>query len=236
MPKMKGIGKNRGLGGIASRRRAAVRVRAAKRFSNSSRRWLQRQMNDPYVAAAKEEGFRSRAAYKLLQLDEQFHLLRPGKRVVDLGAAPGGWSQVARQKVGDHGTVVALDLLPMDPIPGVTALQMDFLTSDAPDLLRQAMQGSADVVLSDMAPSTTGHSRTDHTRITLLAEAAAHFALEVLAPDGVFVCKLFQGGADKELLDLLKQRFARVRHAKPPASRSDSTESYIVATGFRKPT
>jgi 23S rRNA (uridine2552-2'-O)-methyltransferase len=231
---MKGTSKNRGLGGIASRRRKTVRVRAAKRFSESSRKWLQRQMNDPYVAAAKEDGYRSRAAYKLLQLDERFHLLHKGQRVVDLGAAPGGWSQVAVQKIGAKGKLVALDILPMEPIPGAAILHMDFLAVDAPAKLRELLGGGADLVLSDLAPSTTGHTGTDHIRIMALAESAAQFATEILAPDGAFVCKLFQGGAEKNLLDLLKKHFAKVKHAKPPASRDDSAETYIVAMGFRK--
>ena len=230
---MKGAGKNRGLGGIASRRREAVRVRAANRFTESSRRWLQRQMNDPYVAAAKQKGYRSRAAFKLLQLDDQFRFLRPGLKVVDLGAAPGGWTQVVAEKSGSHGKIAAIDILPMEPVSGADILHLDFLADEAPDRLKKLLKGKADLVLSDMAPSTTGHSKTDHIRIMALAEAATHFAIEILAPKGVFVCKLFKGGAEKELLDLLNRHFAKVRHAKPSACRADSSESYIVATGFK---
>lgn len=231
---MKGKGSHRGLGGIASRRREAVRVRATRQRSNSSHQWLQRQLNDPYVAAAKEEGYRSRAAFKLLQLDEQFHLLKPGQRIVDLGAAPGGWSQVAASKIGSRGKLVALDILPMDPIPGVEIVQMDFLADDAPEKLKALLKGSADLVMSDLAPSTTGHSRTDHIRIMALAEVAALFAMEVLVPGGALVCKFFQGGAEKELLNQLKKHFTKIKHAKPPASRAESSETYLVAQGFRK--
>lgn len=230
---MKGLGKNRGIGGIASRRREAVRVRAKNNRSESSRKWLVRQLNDPYVAAAKEEGYRSRAAYKLLQLDEQFRLLRSGLRVVDLGAAPGGWSQVVAAKLKGNGKLVALDLLPILPIRGADILQLDFLADDAPAKLKTALGSNADLVLSDLAPSATGHARTDHLRVMMLAEAAAYFAIEVLAPGGAFVCKFFQGGAEKELLDILKRRFAKVRHAKPPASRAESSETYLVAQGFK---
>lgn len=230
---MKGQSKNRGIGGLASKRREAVRVKTAKKRSASSAAWLQRQLNDPYVAAAKEEGFRSRAAFKIMQLDEQFKLLRAGMKIVDLGAAPGGWSQVAAKKIGAKGKLIALDILEMQPLPGATILHMDFLADDAPDELKKALAGEADLVLSDMAPSTTGHARTDHLRIMGLAENAAAFAIEILAPGGAFVCKLFQGGAEKDLLDLLKKHFSKVRHAKPHASRSDSSESYIVAQGFK---
>ncbi len=230
---MKGSGKNRGLGGIASRRRAAVRVKTGRRRTVSSKKWLERQLNDPYVAAAKESGYRSRAAFKLIQLDEQFKLLRPGMRMVDLGAAPGGWSQVAAAKIGGKGKLVALDILPMEPIKGVEVLLMDFLADDAPNRLRAALLGDADLVLSDMAPPTTGHNGTDYLRIMALVETAAHFAMQVLTPGGTFVCKLFQGGAEKALLDSLKQNFAKVKHAKPAASRADSSENYLVAMGFK---
>jgi 23S rRNA (uridine2552-2'-O)-methyltransferase len=231
---MKGSGKHRGLGGIASRRRAAVRVKAKATRSESSRRWLQRQLNDPYVAAAKTEGYRSRAAFKLMQLDEQFHLLRPGLRVVDLGAAPGGWCQVAIQKIGKAGKIIACDILPMDPIEGVEILHFDFLEAEATEKLKKLLKGPADLVLSDLSPSTTGHARTDHIRIVALAEAAALFAEEVLAPGGTFVCKLFQGGAEKVLLDALRRHFTKIKHAKPAASRAESSEAYIVAQGFKK--
>ncbi len=232
---MKGTGKHRGLGGVASRRRAAVRVKAKATRSESSRQWLQRQLNDPYVAAAKDEGYRSRAAFKLLQLDEQFRLLRPGMRVVDLGAAPGGWTQVVAAESGAKGKLIAIDILPMGAIEGAEILHMDFLADDAPDKLKALLQGPADLVLSDMAPSTTGHSGTDHIRVMALAEAAAQFALEVLAPGGAFVCKFFQGGAEKQLLDQLRKNFAKVKHAKPAASRSGSSETYLVAQGFKRP-
>lgn len=231
---MKGQSKNRGIGGIASKRREAVRVKTAKKRSPSSATWLQRQLNDPYVAAAKEMGFRSRAAFKLIQLDEQFHFLKKSMKVVDLGAAPGGWSQVVAKKMGPKGKLIALDLLPIDPIDGAVILLMDFLADEAPDQLKEALGGEADIVLSDMAPSTSGHQATDHLRIMDLAENAAYFAFEVLAPGGTFVCKYFQGGAEKQLLDQLKKHFVKVRHAKPASSRSDSSESFIVATGFRK--
>jgi 23S rRNA (uridine2552-2'-O)-methyltransferase len=231
---MKGRGRNRGLGGIASRRREAVRVRATRQRSNSSHRWLQRQLNDPYVAAAKEEGFRSRAAFKLMQLEEKFGFLKPGLRVVDLGAAPGGWSQVTATEIGETGKLVAIDILPMGSIPGVEIVQMDFLADDAPEKLKALLKGPADLVLSDLAPSTTGHSGTDHIRIMMLAEAAALFAMEVLTPGGSFVCKFFQGGAEKELLAKLKKHFSKVKHAKPAASRAESSETYLVAMGFRK--
>ena len=228
-------GKNGGLGDVASRRRVAVRVKAKSRRSESSRQWLQRHLNDPYVAAAQEEGYRSRAAFKLLQLDEKFKLLKPGMRVLDLGAAPGGWTQVANKIINlkNGGKLVALDILPMPPIAGVEILQMDFLADDVPHKLKALMGGSADLVLSDMSPNTTGHPGTDHIRIMALAELAAHFAVDILAPGGAFVCKFFQGGAEKETLALLKQHFAKTRHAKPMASRAESSETYLVAQGFR---
>ncbi len=212
-------------------RQAAVRVKTAKRRSTSSTRWLERQLNDPYVAEARKRGFRSRAAFKLLQLDEKFHILKRGQRVVDLGAAPGGWTQIAVQK--GAGKVVGIDLLEVEPVPGATIIQLDFLDPSAPDRLKTLLKGPADVVLSDMAANTTGHTQTDHLRIMGLAEAAYAFAAEVLAPGGAFVCKLFKGGAEKGLSDALKRDFAVVRNAKPAASRADSAESYIVATGFR---
>jgi 23S rRNA (uridine2552-2'-O)-methyltransferase len=217
-------------------RQTTVRVKTATKRSNSSARWLERQLNDPYVADAKRRGFRSRAAFKLLQLDEKFHLLAPGKRIVDLGAAPGGWTQVAVERVQPEktgGQVVGLDILEMEPLPGATTMQADFLDEAAPERLKATMGGPADVVLSDMAAPTTGHQQTDHLRIMALAEAAYDFAEEVLAPGGTFVCKLFQGGAERDLLTRLKQDFATVRHAKPPASRQDSSETYVVAMGFR---
>jgi 23S rRNA (uridine2552-2'-O)-methyltransferase len=217
-------------------RQATVRVKTANKRSVSSARWLQRQLNDPYVAEAQRRGYRSRAAFKLLQLDEKYGLLKRGARVVDLGAAPGGWTQVAVEKVkpeGPRGAVVGLDILAMEPIPGAVCLQLDFLDPSAPDRLKEALGGPVDIVLSDMAAPTTGHPRTDHLRIMGLAETAYAFAAEVLAPGGAFVCKLFQGGAERDLLDALKRDFALVRHSKPPASRADSAETYVVATGFR---
>jgi 23S rRNA (uridine2552-2'-O)-methyltransferase len=223
-------------GGGSSRpggRQAAVRVRTAKKRTLSSTLWLERQLNDPYVAEAKKRGFRSRAAFKLLQLDEKYRLLRRGLRVVDLGCAPGGWTQVAVEKVGPSGRVVGIDILPTDAVPGATLLHLDFLDPAAPEHLKAALDGPADLVLTDMAAPTTGHAATDHLRIMALAEVAYAFAKEVLAPGGGFVAKVFQGGAEKELLDQLKRDFATVRHAKPPASRSDSAETYVVATGFR---
>ncbi len=218
-------------------RSLAVRVKTGRGRKTASTRWLQRQLNDPYVAEAKKRGFRSRAAFKLIQLDESFGLLRRGLRVVDLGAAPGGWSQVCAETVGAGagGQVVALDILEMDPIPDVAALTQDFLDDAAPDRLKALLGGPADLVLSDMAAPTTGHRNTDHLRIMALAEAAYAFAAEVLAPEGAFVAKLFQGGAQRDLLEPLKRDFATVRHAKPPASRDDSSETYIVAQGFRGP-
>ncbi len=212
---------------------ASVRVKSAKGRPIASTRWLQRQLNDPYVAEAQRRGFRSRAAFKLAELDDRFKILKPGQRVVDLGAAPGGWSQVAAAKVGRQGGVVAVDTQPIEPISGVEILQADFLDDDAPDRIRAALGGPADVVLSDMAPHFTGHARTDHVRTAALAEAAYAFAAEVLAPGGGFVCKVLSGGAEKALLDSLKRDFRQVRHAKPPSSRKESSEMYVVATGFR---
>ncbi len=225
--------KKTGTGGLASKRREAVRVKTAKKRTTSSARWLQRQLNDPYVVAAKEAGYRSRAAFKILQLDEQFHFIKAGQRVIDLGAAPGGWSQVVVKRIGAKGKLIALDIQEMDPIGGAEIIHMDFLDDDAPEKLKELLGGKASLVLSDMAPSTTGHTATDHIRIMGLAENAAHFAVEVLAPNGVFVCKYFQGGAEKSLLDMLKKNFAKVRHAKPASSRQDSSESFIVAMGFK---
>ncbi len=210
-----------------------TRLRTAKGRSTASQRWLERQLNDPYVRAAKEQGLRSRAAFKLAEIDARFHLLRPGARVVDLGAAPGGWTQVAVRAVGERGKVVALDLLPMDPVPGAIVLQGDFQDPAAEQAVLAALDGPADLVLSDMAPNTTGHGATDHLRIMALAELALDFALGVLAPGGGFVAKVFQGGSERALLEVLKRRFDAVRHAKPPASRKDSSELYVVATGFR---
>jgi 23S rRNA (uridine2552-2'-O)-methyltransferase len=208
-----------------------VAVRTARGRSGASQRWLARQLNDPYVRAAKEQGWRSRAAYKLLELDERFHLIRKGAHVVDLGAAPGGWSQVAISR--GAAKVVAIDILPMEPLSGITILQADFSAEETEARLIEALGGKADLVLSDMAPNTTGHAATDHLRIMALAEAALDFALGVLAEGGSFVAKVLQGGTEREMLARLKQHFASVRHAKPPASRKESSELYVVATSFR---
>ncbi len=209
------------------------RVKTANKRSLSSQKWLERQLNDPYVARAKREGYRSRAAYKLLEIDEKYKILKPGQRVVDLGAAPGGWSQIAAKVVGAKGKVVGIDLLPIDPMPGVEFIELDFLDESAPGRLIEMLGGPADVVMSDMAANTTGHKKTDHLRIIGLAEAAIYFAREILAPGGAFVAKVFQGGTENQLLADLKRDFAVVRHVKPAASRADSAELYVMATGFR---
>jgi 23S rRNA (uridine2552-2'-O)-methyltransferase len=209
----------------------AVPLRTAKGRTGASQRWLARQLNDPYVAAAKQQGWRSRAAFKLMELDDRFHLIRRGARVVDLGAAPGGWSQVAVKR--GAGLVVGVDLLPIDPVAGATLLLGDFTAPDMPERLAAELGAKADLVLSDMAPNTTGHVATDHLRIMALAEAALAFAQEVLAEGGSFVAKVFQGGSERTMLEQLKRHFATVRHAKPPASRKESSELYVVATGFR---
>lgn len=218
-----------------SGRTVTTRVRTAKGRTNSSTRWLQRQLNDPYVAEAKKLGFRSRAAFKLLELNDRFSFLGAGKRVVDLGAAPGGWTQVVIEKGGRTGRVVALDINPMEPMTGATVLMADFLDEAAPGLIVEALGGQADVVLSDMAAPTTGHPPTDHLRIMALLEAALEFAATILVPGGTFVAKVFQGGSERELLTRMKRDFASVRHAKPPASRKESPEMYVVAMGFRAP-
>jgi len=223
--------------GGARRRHLKVRLKTAKQRTSSSQRWLERQLNDPYVAAARRQGYRSRAAYKLIEIDDRCRVLKPGRRVVDLGASPGGWSQVAAERVAasaGRGQVVAIDLLAMEPVPGVVFLQEDFLSERAPDQLKALLRGhGADVVLSDMAAQGTGHSRTDHLRIMALAEAAAEFAIEVLAPGGAFLAKMLQGGTERALLQRLKSAFAKVRHIKPPASRAESAELYVLATDFR---
>lgn len=217
----------------ASGRGLTVRVKSARGRKSSSTRWLKRQLNDPYVRQAQAAGYRSRAAFKLTELDDRFHFLKKGGRVVDLGAAPGGWTQVALERVGDTGTVVAVDIQEWNEVPGATCLSFDFLDEDAPDKLKAALNGKADVVLSDMAAPATGHSKTDHLRIIGLAETAWMFAEEVLAPGGAFVCKVFQGGTEGELLKAMRAKCAKVTHAKPPASRKDSAEMYVVATGFK---
>ncbi len=217
--------------GLPPARGLSVRVKTAKSRSPASARWLARQLNDPYVTEARKQGWRSRAAFKLLELDDRFNLIRKGARVVDLGAAPGGWTQVAVKR--GAASVLALDLLPIDPVHGAVVLQGDFSDPAMPAWLVAELGGAADLVLSDMAPNTTGHGATDHIRIVALAEMALDFAIQVLAPGGGFVAKVFQGGSEKALLDVLKQNFASVKHAKPPASRKESSELYVVATGFR---
>jgi 23S rRNA (uridine2552-2'-O)-methyltransferase len=216
--------------------RMHVQVRTGGKRKQSSKLWLERQLNDPYVAKAKREGYRSRAAFKLIEIDDKYRLLKPGMTVVDLGAAPGGWSQIAARRVGaaeDKGRVVAIDLLEMGEIPGVQFAQLDFHANDAPERLRAMLGGRADVVLSDMAANTTGHRKTDQLRIVGLVEIAASFASEILNPGGAFLAKVFQSGADTELLAQLKRDFATVRHVKPASSRQDSSERYVLATGFR---
>ena len=219
--------------GGAGDRPLAVRVRSARRRKPSSTEWLKRQLNDPYVVAARRDGYRSRAAFKLMQLDDRFHVLRSGSHVVDLGCAPGGWTQVAVARVGSAGRVVGVDLAETAPVAGATILRTDLTEPSAVDVVKHALGGAADVVLSDMAPSTTGHAATDHLRIVALAEAAFAIAKEILKPGGTFVAKVFQGGAEGELLAHLKRSFTEVRHAKPPASRAESSETYVIAKGFR---
>ncbi|MGE5366169.1 MAG: RlmE family RNA methyltransferase [Betaproteobacteria bacterium] len=222
-----------------------ARLKDQKRRTGSSRAWLTRQISDPYVARAKREGFRSRAAFKLAEIDDRYKVLKPGARVIDLGAAPGGWSEIAARRVGAGGRVVALDILEMKAMPGVEFLQLDFLDPSAPARLEALLGGGgggkgqtkveakADVVLSDMAANATGHRQTDHLRIVALAEAAADFARQVLAPGGAFLCKVLQGGTEATLLAELKRDFSSVKHVKPPASRADSAELYLLAQGFR---
>lgn len=225
-----------------------VNVKTAAKRSNSSARWLARQLNDPYVSKARAEGYRSRAAFKLLDLDEKFQLLKPGMRVVDLGCAPGGWAQVAVAKAGASGFVIGCDLLEVPPIPGATLIVQDFLSEDAPEIIKTLLatqpsgaskatlspaEARADLVMSDMAANTTGHGPTDHIRIIHLCEMAYHFAVEILAPGGVFICKVRKGGTESDLLKLMQRHFTSVKHAKPKSSRADSAESYVVAMGFR---
>ena len=216
--------------------RLRVTVKSGGRLKLSSKLWLERQLNDPYVAQAKRDGLRSRAAYKLVEIDDKYHFLKRGSSVLDLGAAPGGWSQIAAKRVGavdGKGKVIAIDLLEMPEIAGVKFAQLDFLADDAPDKLRAMLGGGADVVLSDMAANTTGHRKTDQLRILGLVESAAAFAGDVLNPGGTFVAKVFQSGADAVLLAQLKRDFTSVRHVKPAASRADSSERYVLAMGFR---
>ena len=233
------MGRRQSGGGVVTARKGsgsrALKVRLkSKGRKLSSKLWLERQLNDPYVARAKREGFRSRAAYKLIEIDDKARLLKKGARVIDLGAAPGGWSQVAARRVGAQGQVVAIDVLPMDAVAGVDFAQLDFLSADAPEKLQALLGGPADVVLSDMAANATGHAKTDHLRIMALVEAAADFAREVLAPGGTFLAKVLQGGTEAALLTALKRDFKSVKHVKPAASRSDSAELYLLATGYRR--
>jgi len=230
----------RGTSGVrkgSGSRSLHVKVKTARGRKLSSTRWLQRQLNDPYVIEAKKLGYRSRAAFKIIELNEKFGFLKKGKRVLDLGAAPGGWTQVVVEKVGstdeDQTQVIGLDIAEMEPLPGARIMLLDFMDSEAPELIKEALGGPVDVVLSDMASPATGHPPTDHLRIMGLVEAALEFAYEVLAKDGVFIAKVFKGGTENSLLADMKRRFKVVRHAKPPASRPDSAESYVVATGFK---
>ena len=227
--------------GRGSGRALKVRVKTAKGRKLSSTRWLQRQLNDPYVLRAKKDGYRGRAAYKIMEIDDRFRFLVPGARIVDLGCAPGGWCQVAVPRVNAlgaksgkaRGTVLGVDLQEVEPIAGADLMQLDFLDEGADQAVKASLDGQADVVLSDMAAAASGHRQTDHIRIMALAETAAHFAFDVLAPGGVFVSKVLQGGTEAELLTLLKRHFAKVQHFKPPASRKDSAEMFVVATGFK---
>ena len=213
------------------RRGLTKRVKTAKGRKSSSTRWLQRQLNDPYVEQARAMGYRSRAAFKLIELDDKFELIRKGMRVADLGAAPGGWTQVALERGASR--VVGIDLLAIDPIPGAELLELDFTEEGADEAVKNALGGEADLVVSDLAPWTTGHKSTDHLKIIALVEVAAQFAFDVLAPGGAFVAKVFQGGTEQELLKELRGRFEKVKHAKPDASRQESAEIYLVATGFK---
>lgn len=228
----RGTGKKRGTSSGGDRL-LHTRVKSAKGRKISSTKWLQRQLNDPYVQKAQKMGLRSRAAFKLMELDDRFKFLKTGSNIIDLGAAPGGWVQVALERCGPKGYVVGIDIMEIEPLAGAELIQGDFLDDDAPDRLRALMDGDADVVLSDMAASSTGHKATDHLRIMSLLEVAIHFAADVLKPGGVFVGKVLQGGTENELLTALKKDFRMVKHAKPPASRSDSAEVYVVAEGFR---
>lgn len=222
--------------GATGARALKTRVKKKRGLKNSSRRWLERHLNDPYVHRSKAEGYRSRAAFKLIEIDDKHKLLKPGQRILDLGAAPGGWCQVAATRVKsplDAPTVVGIDYLPVDMIPGATLLEMDFLDDAAPDRLMEALGGAPDLVISDMAAPTTGHRRTDHIRTMHLCEVAADFAVSVLKPGGHFLAKTFQGGTENSLLDLLKRNFRTVQHIKPPASRDESVELYILAKDFK---
>ncbi len=231
----KGAGRKRKSGGAdVGSRGLHVRVKTAKRRRTSSTRWLERQLNDPYVKAAQEHGYRSRAAWKLIELDDRFRLLKKGGKVVELGAAPGGWTQVAVDRVGQGGVVVAVDIQEMEPVPGATILLGDLYELETEERIKDALGGKADVVLSDMAAPATGHKRTDHLRVIALCEAALDLADGVLAPGGAFVAKVLKGGTERELLNHMKKSFEHVHHAKPKASRADSSEEYVVATGYRR--
>ncbi len=212
----------------------SVRVKSARGRTNSSTRWLQRQLNDPYVAQAKRDGYRSRAAYKMQEIQEKFHIFKPGQRILDLGAAPGGWSQIALEHIGKKGSIIGIDLLEVAPLAGATFIVKDFNDDDAPDIIKSLLGGDAHVVMSDMAANTTGHPPTDHIRIIALCELAYDFATQILAEGGSFVCKVLKGGTEGELLKTMKRDFVTVKHMKPKSSRQDSAESYVVATGFRK--
>ncbi len=233
----KGRGGSKGPGAGAGTRELKQRVKTARGRKTSSTRWLQRQLNDPYVAAAKRDGYRSRAAFKLIEIDDKFHLLKPGARVVDLGSAPGGWTQVAVKRTGaadgKGGQVVGIDIQVTEPVAGADLIELDFMDERAPDELKARMGGPADLVLSDMAASATGHKPTDHLRIMALCEAALDFATEVLKPGGAFLAKVLQGGAERDLMDMMNRNFRTVRHVKPKASRADSAEMYVLATGFK---
>jgi 23S rRNA (uridine2552-2'-O)-methyltransferase len=217
--------------GRRTTRDASVRVKSAKGRKTSSTNWLKRQLNDPYVREAERLGYRSRAAFKLRDIDDRMKLIKPGMTVLDLGAAPGGWSQIAVERGATK--VIGLDLLPIDPIPGATMLQMDFMSEDAPEALIAMIGSGVDLVLSDMSPNTTGHRPTDHIRIMGLVESAYDFALQVLKPGGAFVAKVFKGGTENDVLTMMKKDFTSVKHLKPPSSRQESAEQYVVATGFR---
>lgn len=233
-----GSGKGKNSSGRGSgARELGVRLKTARGRTHSSQLWLERQLNDPYVKRAREMGYRSRAAFKLEEMDDRYKFLKPGQRLVDLGCAPGGWCQIAAKRIGleqGKGYIVGIDLLAVDPIPGVDLIQLDFMAEEAPALLTQRLGGRADGVMSDMAANTTGHKKTDHLKIIALAEAAIEFAHDVLAPGGFFLAKLFQGGDSAELLATLKRDFTTVRNVKPAASRADSSELYVLATGYRR--
>jgi 23S rRNA (uridine2552-2'-O)-methyltransferase len=221
---------------LSGTRKMAVRLKTSKGRTTTQQKWLTRQLNDPFVAMAKRDGYRSRAAYKLIEIDDKHKLLRKDARVVDLGAAPGGWMQVASKRIGlseGRGKLIGIDLLEIEPIVGATFMQLDFLREDAPDILMTMLGGKADVVFSDMAANTTGHRPTDHLKIMAIAELAVDFARQVLAENGAFLCKVLQGGTEKELLDNLKRDFKTVKHLKPKASRAGSAEMYVMAQGFR---